>query len=86
LNLQYAAILFCYIKGFVALVPWDVYIPEKSKTTVTRYYGKVDQYKDLFSFIAENFKKGSFKISTDDTFYKKIGVKKFIFHDISVRQ
>ncbi|HVX49983.1 MAG TPA: hypothetical protein VHB48_07490 [Chitinophagaceae bacterium] len=46
-NLLYGAILYTYINGSEALLPWDLWLQGKPK----RFYGKKQNYEDLISLL-----------------------------------
>lgn len=48
-----------YAVGGLCMVPWDVYMPDtiaedRQRTSTPRYFGKPDEYADLFAFIRAN--------------------------------
>lgn len=77
-NLLYGVILYSYINGSEALLPWDLWIQGKSTgTTSFRYYGTKEEYTELL-FLLRNvllnkaYKKNLTGIET----FKKYGLNK----------
>lgn len=48
------AISTLYALGAVPLIPWDVYVGTGPDGKPTRYFGKVEEYGDLYHFVRQN--------------------------------
>jgi len=43
-----------YALGAAPVVPWDVYMPDVSGSAQPRYFGRLDDYADLYRFVRSN--------------------------------
>ena len=66
-------ILWSYLNGTPALVPWDIFIDMGGGKPATRYFGKENEYVDLFRFIkqkSELFEKNNKPLPNKDIMIK----------------
>lgn len=50
-NLHYSLALYAFLYKVKYLIPWDVFRASESVGNINRYFGKVDDYGDLFNFL-----------------------------------